>query len=83
MSFTKHKNKFVHKKVLMVKSIHNSKETAPDEEDTAPEEETARGEEMLLNKKRLPEIKLPYLDSFKWGSHNCSKVGSKQFLDLT
>ena len=59
------------------------------EEETATEEETAPGEEIALEeetaleeKQKIPEIELPYLDSFKWGSHNRSKVGSKKFLDL-
>ena len=63
-------------------------EAAPEEEtareeETAPEKETAPGEEIALEEKqKIPEIELPYLDSFKWGSHNRSKVGSKKFLDL-
>ena len=62
-------------------------ETVPEE--IAPEEETAPGEEIALEeetaveeKQKIPEIELPYLDFFKWGSHNRSKVGSKKFLDL-
>ena len=62
-------------------------ETAPGEEidleEIAPEEETALEEETAPEEKqKIPEIELPYLYSFKWGSHNRSKVGLKKFLDL-
>ena len=63
-------------------------ETAPEqetarEEETAPEEEIALEEETAPEEKQmLPEIELPYLDSFIWGSHNRSIVGTKTFLDL-
>ena len=68
-------------------------ETAPEEEtaregETAPEEETAPGDEIALEeetaleeKQKIPETELPYLDSFKWGSHKRSKGGSKKLLD--
>ena len=63
-------------------------ETAPEEE-TALEEETAPGEQIGLEedtaveeKEKIPEIELPCLDSFKWGSHNRSKVGSRKFLSF-
>ena len=59
--------------------------TAPEEEtaredETSREEETAREKETAPEQKqKIPEIELPYLDSFKWGSHNRSKVGAKKF----
>ena len=56
-------------------TVHEE-ETAPEQE-IAPEEETAPEE-----KQKIPEIELPCLDSFKWGSQNRSEVGSKTFLDL-
>ena len=62
--------------------------TAPEEE-TAHEEETAPGEQIGLEedtaveeKQKIPEIERPCLDSFKWGSHNRSKVGSRKFLSF-
>ena len=57
-------------------------ETAPEEE-TTPEEEIALGEKTAPEEKqKIPEIELPYLDSFIWGSHKRSKVGTKKFLHL-
>ena len=62
--------------------------TAPGEV-IAPEEETGREGETALEeetapeeKQNIPEVELPYLDSFIWGSHRRSKVGTKKFLDL-
>ena len=62
--------------------------SAPGEQ-IAPEKETGREEEIALEeetapeeKQKIPEIELPYLDSFIWGSHKRFKVGTKKFLDL-
>ena len=61
--------------------IAPEEESAPEEE-TAPEEKIAPEEETAPEEKqKIPEIELPYLDSFIWGSHNRSKVGTKKFFD--